>query len=428
MISKIVENLNIIKDKVTSLKSKFREVALERNFIIPEDEKFSNYPDYFTPEHLTGVWQRPKEWKEFHDKVENEETVEIGGVTRSIDGSDVFSLGVIFIDSETTTTFKGSSYCAVRTSDGAFYDLSDGSTVIHTWKTSGTNRPNRWVIYYFYSFHKINATFINPTQVPLMNGYAVYYVMNGSLTIVGGYYANFNVFTYTKTPYLQAIEVTKKGRLIEDTSAWYSNSHSTAFVNSTIQYIGSPNNSGEKGLLHNWFRKCYNLTYAPIKSSGISLSKEYWGSNILDLQGQIAECKVINLDAFKWDTYAGDYNLFNNRAEWRTVKGVMDLSVSPLTVEELSLWTSSAYMPDLKIKLPRINVKMFTSTSYSVINNLTEKTWIYLADNAPEVDGKTLTTHHSYVSLMKTVKSKTNPDKTLYEVMVDKGWSVVGSV
>lgn len=422
MLKNIINNLNNIYTSVKSLKLDFQKVAEEKGVVIPDGEKLTNYPDYFKAKE--EGWKRPQAYEEFFNKVANDE-VTINGRTRKVlsyddeDGVEYgwSSLGVIFLDIDTVTTFTGGkTYDAVLTSDGDFYDLSDGSTVIHTWKNSGTRTPCRWVIFYYMGLFSNTMTrnYLTPSEVPRMNGYGVYYVFNICLEPVGGYYSKYDTFRYIYMPYLQAIEFTEHCFL---TNGYDKNTNSSyIFSGCTAQAIVL-HREGALGIHPMYLQQCENLQYATLSDL------QYVSADIGNQH--ITNCHFIDLDKIHWEQYTGDKQL-NVSIYWQIVKGVMDLSISPLTIDTLELFTTSSMnCPSLKIKLPAINVKCFTY--YYSTGGFKDEDYVFMAENAPYVEGKTLTTHPILIARMKNIQVLTSEGLTVYDTFIKKGWTIVST-
>lgn len=424
MYKEVLNNLNTIKEKIVSLKSQFRDVAVKWGFAIPTSEKFSNYPSYFVPDFAVSSYTMPEEFKSFKSKVANsnvyDELKQSDGSAYDWSTKCLNTIGIYYGDLEGNLkyTSKPNSFHGITTPSG-FINIATTTisediplTINAEWcifhivknKTSETIKDdlgNSITTYYY-----VNANAGDIYNLPRTN--AQYIAVQGDFEVRGGYYSNYNSLSYTVCKYLQAFSAT--GNLI-DSSATDGNSK-RAFDTTSLLFI-----EGSGGIRPSSTKQSYNLRSYPCLS-GLTVDG--------DLIDFLQYAGIIDFNKWDWTTYTGETGFTKSILNLCKVEGVMNFSVSPLTVTELFVFTSTyPHNLDVKIKLPNTNVKIFnyspSSNSYSIPS---ANTWIYLADNAPTVEGKTLTTSIINKVFMQRTYSRLQPTKTVYEVLEEKGWTI----
>lgn len=419
MYKEVLNNLNTIKEKIVSLKSQFRDVAFKWGFTIPTSEKFSNYPSYFVPDYAVGSYTIPDEFKEFKSIVENsnvyDELKQSDGSAYDWTTKCLNTIGVYYGDlgGNLTYTSKPSAFHGITTPSG-FINIA--TTDVSTDNPLTVNAP--WCIFHIVknktstttdgvtTYYDVNANGYDLYNLPRST--AQYIAVKGDFEVRGGYYSKYNSLSYTVCKYLQAFSAT--GNLI-DSSATDGNSQ-RVFETTSLLFI-----EGGGGIRPSSTTQSYNLRSYPCLS-GLTVDS--------DLVVSLQYAGIIDFSKWDWTTYTGETGFTKSTSDLCKTEGVMDFSVSPLTVTELSVFTSTyPHNLDVKIKLPDVNVKIFnyspSSNSYKIPS---ANTWIYLADNAPTVEGKTLTTSNINKVLMQRAYSKLQPTKTVYEVLEEKGWTI----
>lgn len=419
MYKEVLNNLNTIKEKIVSLKSQFRNVAVKWGFTIPTSEKFSNYHSYFVPDYAVGSYTMPDEFKEFKSIVANSyvynELKQSDGSAYDWTTKCLNTIGVYYGDlgSNLKYTSKPTAFHGITTPSGfiniATTDITTDNPltvnapwcIFHIVKNKTSKTENNVITYY-----DVNANGYDLYNLPRTN--AQYIAVKGDFEVRGGYYSNYNSLSYTICKYLQAFSAT--GNLI-DSSATDANSK-RVFETTSLLFI-----EGGGGIRPTSTYQSYNLRSYPCLS-GLTVDGE--------LAVNLSYLNIVDFNKWDWTTYTGETGFTKNIINLCKAEGVMDFSVSPLTVTELSVFTSNYPQNlDVKIKLPNVNVKIFdcspSSNGYKVPS---ANTWIYLADNAPVVEGKTLTTSNINKVLMQRTYSKAQPTKTVYEVLEEKGWTI----
>ncbi len=415
-MEELIKNLNEIKAEIIALVNAFIEVAKEWGISIPTGEKLSNIPSYFTPDYKVSAYTMPEEFKKFktivansyvYNQLKQSDNTDYDWTTKCLN-----TIGIYYGDlgSNITLTSVPSSYQGITTPSG-FINLATATIsssnpltvnaewcIFHIVKNKKSSTTDGVTTYY-----SVNANGYDLYNLPRTN--AQYIAVKGDFDVRGGHYSHYNSISYTQCKYLQAFSVT--GNYIEST-ATDSNSVAT-FQTCSVLFI-----EGGGGFRPSACSQAYNLRSYPCLS-GMKVDNEL----IVSLQ----YAGIIDFDKWDWSTYTGETGFTQVYMALCKADGVMNLAKSPLTVTELSLFTSTYPQNlDVKINLPDVNVKIFNNLNVYKIPSA--NTWVYLADNAPTVEGKTLTTSTTNKILMQRAYSKLQPSKTVYEVFIEKGWII----
>lgn len=365
-------SVNTIKSMLQNLKALFYDTAQLNGLTANENTSLPEYVEIFE-RRLSSNWEYPDDWIDVH-KVMEEDTYD----------KTAYPLGRVvhlLLNNQETSTFSlgNNSYTtpqAIKTSDGAFYTYSaNGSSVTHTWDTKA---KTCYVIYYF-------------KKGDVRTCHKTYMLSNTLFTYIDCSSFQFNKDnspTYTTHPLWQGLECTKE--------SIFKNIDYLQQV--PLEYVNLPFDK-EKSTVNG-----YMLYYAPFL-------KYFYASKINPASIPYGTINYMDWSCVDWASYSGT-NIGSNR---QTIynEGIIDLSgyTSDTTVS-IALFYGNL---NVKIKLPNAPIYCFLGRNCASI--IKPSTWEYIADNAPVVDGRTLTLEtYGYASL----KAAGNA----YQTLINKGWVI----
>ncbi len=370
----LISSLQKIKPLLQDTKLKFYEAAKLNNLEAKETTTLSEYVDIFKT-HKSSAWQYPSDWIDVHKVLEEDEYDK----TAYPYGRAV----ILLLNNQETTTFSlslGSTSTpkAIKTSDGAFYTYADnGSSVTHTWQTG--EEKTCWVIYYY---SKAKCYPVHKTYLPTN---ALYIYIDSSSFMFSNDYSP----SYTSFPYLQGLECTKES--IYTDSGSYLGITALEYVYLPFDKEKSTNTSYL--IYNNMFLKYFYASIIPSDKIGKSVN-------------------AVNWDNGNWSSLNSTAIVSGSSITYQ--EGVADLS-NYTSDTAVNLFYNAYNNINIKVKLPNAPVTCYLGQYCASV--IKPSTWEYMAENAPVVDGRTLTLNtYGYASLKAAGKA--------YQTFIDKGWVI----
>lgn len=377
-----------IASEITRIKTNIASAytALEeKGAVIPEVQNSDNLPEAISSISNTGAatgtmrefWAVPNSYLQLDNEMTNDARL-VSLRTRIDQRMSSFGCAFLPVAGNSITVTYDSGVRAIRTSDGAYSELTSGQTLTHTWdSTMDAEDGYRWIIYYFVDEYASSTATKSEFETSAMTKAGTFYT-SSETSNNNGY---GQLYRYAK--YLVINAYIKYNNLFGD---WGS---SVSGLDS-FRTIGDGFIAANAVSIFSFYQGSYRIKYFPSIEDGLLTIEDGY---------------VITKDS----TPTSNSYYLNNYPKGLDLSGVTDGS--------WDLTNLYKYLTSLYVKIPPVDIILSRSTSVRDIL-LSKTNWQYIADNAPTVEAKTLT--------MGNINIKTcgGEDSEIITTLKNKGWTI----
>lgn len=378
-----------IASEITRIKTNIASAytALEeKGAVIPEVQNSDNLPEAISSISNTGAatgtmrefWAVPNSYLQLDNEMTNDARL-VSLRTRIDQRMSSFGCAFLPVAGNSITVTYNSGVRAIRTSDGAYYELTSGQTLTHTWdSTMDAEDGYRWIIYYFVDGYTSSTATKSEFGTSATAQAGTFYTSSET--------SNSNAYgqLYRYAKYLVINAYIRYTNLFND---WGSSVNGL----DSFRTIGDGFIAASTVSTFNFYQvSSRNLKYFPSIEDGLLTIEDGY---------------VITKD----NTPTSSSYYLKNYPKGLDLSGVTDGS--------WDLTNLYNCLTSLYVKIPPVDIILSMSTSARDIL-LSKTNWQYIADNAPTVEAKTLT--------MGNINIKTcgGEDSEIITTLKNKGWTI----